>query len=94
MINKKPLQRGKKIQIMRNSNYLPNSLLKAEFEEFRNLKTEKERKIFQQKRSSEFAKKTLEEQEEYIEASKNGIRAIGNRVEELICRQQCLHPIF
>jgi len=76
---------------MRNSNYLPNSLLKAEFEEFRNLKTEKERKIFQQKKKSEFAKKTLEEQEEYMEALKNGIKAIGNRVEELICHQECLH---
>ena len=69
---------------MENLNYLPTAAFKSEFEEFRKLKTEREREIFLQNRKSEFAKKTPAEQQKYIEASKISIRAISNRVEELI----------
>ena len=71
---------------MENLNYLPSSALKSEFEDFRKLKTENERERFLQNRKSEFVKKTFAEQQEYIEASKIGIKAIRNRVEELIAK--------
>jgi len=69
---------------MENSNYLPTPALRAEFEEFRKLKTAEEREAFQKKIRAEFDKKTPEEKQAYYEASKIGIMAIRDRVEELI----------
>ncbi|GHT53884.1 hypothetical protein FACS189451_06580 [Bacteroidia bacterium] len=69
---------------MENSTYLPNSALKAEFEEFRKLKTTKEKDAFQKRIKAEFNKKTIEEQRAYMKASEMGLKAIGDRVEELI----------
>jgi tRNA(Ser,Leu) C12 N-acetylase TAN1 len=69
---------------MRNSSYLPSSVLKTEFEEFRKLKTTEEKDTFQKKIKMEFNKKTPAEQQAYLEASEMGLKAIGDRVEELI----------
>jgi hypothetical protein len=69
---------------MEKFNYLPNTALKAEFEEFRKLITTEEKEAFKKKMKAEFYKKTPEEQQAYMEASQIGIMAIRDRVEELI----------
>lgn len=69
---------------MENFNYLPNATLKEEFEEFRKLKTAEEKEALRKKIKEGFNKKTPEEQQAYIDASELGLKAIDNRVEELI----------
>ncbi|MDR1224487.1 MAG: DUF5053 domain-containing protein [Tannerella sp.] len=69
---------------MNHSTYLPHTVLIAEFEEYRKLKTVEEKEAFQKKIKAEFDKKTPEEQQAYTEASEKGLNAIGERVEELI----------
>jgi hypothetical protein len=43
---------------MNHSTYLPHTVLKAEFEEYRKLKTVEEKEAFQKKIKAEFDKKT------------------------------------
>ena len=69
---------------MDNSIYLPTPELRAVFEGFRKLKTAEEKEAYKKKIRAEFDKKTPEEKEVYYEASKKGILAIRDRVEELI----------
>ncbi|GHT02812.1 hypothetical protein FACS189440_15440 [Bacteroidia bacterium] len=62
--------------------------MEAEFNEFRKLKTEKEKEAFYRKRKADFEKKTQEEKQTYNEATQIVIKAIGKRVEELIERAE------
>jgi hypothetical protein len=65
------------------SRYLPSPELQAEFEEFRKLKTEEEKTEFQKKRQKTFSAKTLEQQNQYTEASKKGLGNAVKRSKEL-----------
>jgi hypothetical protein len=64
--------------------YLPTPELQAEFEEFRKLKTEEEKTVFQKKRQKSFSSKTFEQQKAYAEASKNGMEKAIRRSRELL----------
>jgi hypothetical protein len=84
--NKVLLRRAKKNITMdiNLSKYLPTPELAKEFEEFQKLKTEEEKKAFQEKRRKNFENKTLTEQEEFLTASKMGLDSALKRTEELI----------
>jgi len=66
------------------SKYLPTAELQAEFEEYRNLKTDEERSVFQQKRQQRFSEKTDEEKAAYIESSNAGLNNAVSGAENLI----------
>jgi hypothetical protein len=72
------------MDIIDYSKYFPTPELQSEFEEFRKLKTEEEKIVFQRKRQKNFSSKTLEQQKEYAEASKKGLENAVNRSKELI----------
>jgi hypothetical protein len=64
--------------------FLPTAEMQADFEIYRNLKTADEKEAFQKKRKAAFDNKSEDEQTAYIQASNASVRAIGERVEELI----------
>jgi predicted phage tail protein len=66
------------------SSYLPTAELQAEFEEYRNLKTDEERLAFQQKRQQKFNEKPEAEKTAYIESSKAGLNSAVKSAEVLI----------
>jgi hypothetical protein len=69
---------------MDTKQFLPNAEMQADFQVFRNLKTKEEKADFLKRKSEEFNSKTSEEQALYKQSTKEGIIAIGNRVEELV----------
>ena len=65
------------------SKYLPTPEMEKEFEAFKKLKTEEEKKAFQKKREESFANKTQAEQREYLAATAEGIKSAVTRCEEI-----------
>ena len=68
------------------STYLPTAELQAEFEAFRQLKTEEERLMFQRQRQQNFDTKTEAEKQSYIESTESGLYNAVQGAENLIER--------
>ena len=66
------------------SKYLPLPEMGKEFEEFKKLKTEEEKRAFQAERIANFKSKTPKEQQEYAAATAEVVNSAVGRCEELI----------
>jgi len=66
------------------SKYLPTAEMEAEFEQYKNLKTEEERRIFQEDRAKRLETLSHEARSEYANASLTGLNATVQAAEELI----------
>jgi len=66
------------------SKYLPTPEMQAEFEQYKNLKTEAERSNFQENRAKRLETLTKEERTEYAGASLAGLQATVQAAEEII----------
>lgn len=55
--------------------YLPNAAMLEEFEQFRKLQTEEEKKAFQQERLAKMERMSEENRKQYLADSKNGLEA-------------------
>jgi hypothetical protein len=64
-------------------NYFPNQEVEVEFNAFNQLKTPEEKAAFFEKKKADFEKKTPEKKTAYHNDTKNGLEAIGKRVDEL-----------
>lgn len=66
------------------SKYLPTAEMQEEFEAFKKLSTQEEKKAFFEARKARFNAKPKEDQEDYIQKSEQGLRATIDRAEEVL----------
>lgn len=66
--------------------YLPNAVLLEEFEQFRKLQTEEEKKAFQQERLAKMERMSEEDRKQYLADSKNGLETTLSSCRDAISR--------